>query len=159
MSKSISSEQAAKIIIKHASRIITNLDLHKLLYIANMLYIGANNHPLIREQFEAWDYGPVVPSLYQDFKKFGSEKIWDYFDSKIELAEDQEEYQISSKVSEHFSKFKASELVSITHRRGGAWQKSYRPNIKNIKISNKDILNEYNQIYHESCSNSRLRTI
>jgi|GEM_PF-6636616 len=39
---------------------VSNLELQKILYIAHMVYLGeTDSHPLIKENFEAWDYGPV----------------------------------------------------------------------------------------------------
>jgi uncharacterized phage-associated protein len=51
---------------------ITPMKLQKLVYYAHGWYAGYTEQPLINEPVEAWQYGPVIPSLYHEFKRFGS---------------------------------------------------------------------------------------
>lgn len=51
------------------------LKLQKLMYLAHGYYVGKVGVPLIDEDFEAWPYGPVVPTIYREFKRFGSRPI------------------------------------------------------------------------------------
>ncbi len=51
------------------------MKLHKLVYFAHGWNLGLFGEPLINEEIEAWKYGPVVPSLYHQFKSFGSAPI------------------------------------------------------------------------------------
>lgn len=46
---------------------ISNLKLQKLLYFSWLEYYRRNGTPLFEEEFEAWKYGPVVPSVYYDY--------------------------------------------------------------------------------------------
>lgn len=54
--------------------LITNKKLQKLLY-----YIDAwalvHYEGLILEEFEAWVHGPVIPSIYREYKEFGYSPI------------------------------------------------------------------------------------
>jgi uncharacterized phage-associated protein len=55
---------------------VTNMKLQKMIYIANGLYMAiSGGSPLIRERVEAWPYGPVIKSVYDQFKMFGSGNI------------------------------------------------------------------------------------
>ena len=54
---------------------ITNLKLQKILYFLQTAFLIKNNKSLINENFERWDYGPVVPEAYHLFKQFGSSII------------------------------------------------------------------------------------
>ncbi|WP_284928633.1 Panacea domain-containing protein [Candidatus Phytoplasma sp. AldY-WA1] len=55
---------------------INNTRLQKLLYYAQAYYLVNNNkQPLFEEPIEAWDYGPVIPDLYFEFRKFVFNKI------------------------------------------------------------------------------------
>src|SRR5258708_30504086 len=47
---------------------ITNLALQKLLYFAHALFLIERKRPLVSGYFEAWEYGPVHPTVYQAFK-------------------------------------------------------------------------------------------
>ena len=57
------------------SRRLTQMQLHKLLYYAHGWHLAMAGEPLIDETIGAWKHGPVVPSLYYEFKKFGAQPI------------------------------------------------------------------------------------
>ena len=48
-----------------------NLKLQKLVYYAQAWHLALRDVPLFEEDFEAWVHGPVIPALYQEYKKFG----------------------------------------------------------------------------------------
>lgn len=54
---------------------ITNLALQKLLYFAHGIHLIQTKKPLVSGYFEAWQYGPVHPSVYNAFKISGSHPI------------------------------------------------------------------------------------
>ena len=54
---------------------ISNLTLQKMLYIAQVIYLGTFDSRLFKAEFEAWDYGPVIPEVYHRFKIFGDKYI------------------------------------------------------------------------------------
>lgn len=55
---------------------ITNLKLQKLLYYVNAKYLVDNNGQyLMGEKFQRWTYGPVMRSVYENFREFGSRPI------------------------------------------------------------------------------------
>ncbi|MGL2448520.1 Panacea domain-containing protein [Helicobacter pylori] len=67
---------AAKILINLSldnQKPITNLKLQKMLYIAQ----AESDSKLIKikEDFQAWDYGPVIPDVYRNFCINGSTPI------------------------------------------------------------------------------------
>ncbi len=46
---------------------ISNLKLQKILYFSWLEYYKRHGKPLFEEEFQAWKYGPVVPSVYYDY--------------------------------------------------------------------------------------------
>lgn len=54
---------------------ISNLRLQKILYYVQAWHLALRDQALFDEDFQAWIHGPVVPSLYQDYKAFGSGSI------------------------------------------------------------------------------------
>ena len=54
---------------------LTPMQVQKLVYFAHGWYLGLFGEPLIKESVQAWSYGPVIPSLYQEFKRFGNQGI------------------------------------------------------------------------------------
>jgi uncharacterized phage-associated protein len=135
--------QAARKVCEHGSWTVTNLGLQKILYIAHMLYMGENNGArLIDTTFEAWDYGPVSPQVYQRVKMFGANPIQDVFFGEPRPMDGMRDAHLHN-VCTHLSSKKPAELVAITHWKDGAWAKHYRPNTHGIVIPDLDILDEY----------------
>lgn len=55
---------------------ITPMKLQKLAYFAHGWYLALRDDgPLIDDRPQAWDFGPVFPSLYHEFKDFGNRPI------------------------------------------------------------------------------------
>jgi uncharacterized phage-associated protein len=54
---------------------ISNLTLLKLLYFAHGWYLVEHDRPLLNETFEAWEHGPVIPTVYHQFSRYGSKPI------------------------------------------------------------------------------------
>ena len=121
---------------------LSNLAIQKLLYIAHMWRLGERDEPLIYENFEAWDYGPVVPSLYHKAKAFGSGPVQNVFWSEEDIS-DSDEGKLLADVVVGLGKEPTSKLVAITHSEEGAWAKHYVPGLRGIIISNESIKAEY----------------
>ena len=52
-------------------RSLSIMSLLKLTYIAHGWYLESRNEPLFPNHIEAWQYGPVVPEVYRDFRRQG----------------------------------------------------------------------------------------
>jgi uncharacterized phage-associated protein len=140
----LSSMQAARKICEHGSWKTTNLELQKILYIAQMLFMGEHNGTrLVDADFEAWDYGPVDPDLYRRVRIFGANPIQEIFFGLLPPANDGEREMHLHNVCTFLSGKKPAELVSITHWKDGAWAKNYKPGVHGIVIPDRDILDEY----------------
>ena len=101
--------------------------------------------PCFNEKIEAWDFGPVVPEAYHEYKQYGSgdiptiksyilfdnENIWN---SKRVLCNDDvitnEDKNLIDKVVDKFSDYSATDLVSLTHRQS-PWIDVYVPHQNN----------------------------
>ena len=107
-----------------------------------MIYMGRNTgRPLVDAKFEAWDYGPVLPSLYRKLKMFGASAVEDIFSARIK--EDSRSASIIRQVAKHYANKRAGDLVAMTHREGGAWANNYVPGAKGVIIPDAEILAEY----------------
>lgn len=93
-------------------RDITNLKMQKLLYFANLVHISVFDKPLFLESVKAWKLGPVVGTVYYDYKQYGnnpiSEETYKTANKKLELVVDFVMYLVGCKP--------APELVDITHQ-------------------------------------------
>lgn len=139
----ISALSAGRTLCKLRDWSVSNLELQKILYLAHMYYLGRLGVPLIREEFEAWDYGPVIPELYRHLKGFGADPVRNVFHWIDPVAPNTPEYAALSTFAVATKGMSAGQLVANTHWQGGAWDKFYHPNIVGIKIPNSEILNEY----------------
>jgi len=128
---------------------LTNLQIQKILYIITLFFLGRKNKFLINEDFEAWDYGPVIKSLYKEINFFGSDIVEDIFFNVKSLSENHIAYQTIKELGLKLSGVKASKLINITHRKDSAWYKSYEPYAHGNIISRKDMIEEYKNFYDE----------
>lgn len=122
-------------------RVLTHLQLQKLIYLAHGWNLGIFGEPLVRDPILAWQYGPVVRSVYDVFRRFGSDPITtkakrlcnsSFRDGKIQF--DFEE--IRANLTEHdagliaqvwkvYSPYEAFQLVEMTHSDDGPWKAAY----------------------------------
>ena len=137
-----STDIAALIVSRqNGKRAITNLSLNKLVYFAQVESLKTRNgSPLFDDRIEAWEYGPVEPAVYHAFKRFKRAPVSISFDQK-KAANALPAYAktIVDSVIEKYGDLPAFDLVSITHREGGAWRNTYVEG-QNVEITLNDIL-------------------
>lgn len=136
--------ECSKFIVAEGRGRITNLSLQKALYLAQLFWAGEKKVPLFDDDFEAWDYGPVVKTVYHKFKVYGSSPIKVTFNSEIKDTEIKEHLKAITSFAAEQSPFR---LVELTHQKNGAWDKAYRPGESHIIIPFEEILREYEQLY------------
>lgn len=56
-------------------KLLGTLELQRLMYVAHSLMLALNRCPLFTEEFEARQYGPVLPSIQHEFATFTSHKV------------------------------------------------------------------------------------
>ncbi len=118
------------------SRPVSNLQLQKILFFAQCDYMESHEAaPLFADDFEAWQYGPVVPSVYSAYSIFGGSpisKAAKYRSFNIFLGCSEEVIPLSGeeKASVEHTVLKCIEmppwdLVRLSHKEGGAWDSVY----------------------------------
>lgn len=116
---------------------LSNLKLQKILYFVQAYFIKFLGRPCFKEEIEAWDFGPVVPEAYHEYKHFGGGEIIGDGEKDSLTTEDG---TLVRAIVNVLAKFSATELVSITHKQD-PWIRNYVPRANN-PISNED-LKEY----------------
>ena len=137
----VSVNAAAQFICQRSGWTVTQLKLQKILYLAHMVHLGRGNGPLVPGAFEAWDYGPVHPQLYQKVKAFGSKPIPNVFWSSENLGPSA--FDVLSEACDNLLHLTPGQLVQNTHWNNGAWAKNYTKGIRNTVIPEEDIVREY----------------
>ncbi|MBS4050385.1 Panacea domain-containing protein [Methylomonas rivi] len=136
---------------------LSPMKLQKLVYFAHGWFLSlSKGQPLIDEKIEAWRYGPVVPSLYHEFKSLGSKTIRDYatdMDKDFEivtphLPDDESLSAFIKKIWEVYGKYDGIQLSNITHKPDTPWAKVWGENgvPKNTDIPDSDIKEYFDKI-------------
>ena len=133
---------------------ITQMKLHKLVYFSHGWYLALTGKPLIDETLQAWDYGPVVPSLYQEFKHFRNKNITEVAmdlepikGSKFSVfvpavaPDDQYTCELLDRVIKVYGKFTASQLSAMTHEPYSPWSEARKenPGVNFVGITNESL--------------------
>jgi uncharacterized phage-associated protein len=135
----ITALEAAKYLLTLDEReegdVTSNLKLQKLLYYAQGLHLALHDEPLFEEAIHAWQHGPVVPSVYRAFKKFGA--------GPIEISDNTAPVKLTKRVRETldevhtvYGQFSAWRLREMTHNEP-PWSDAFEEGVSNIEITHK----------------------
>lgn len=135
---------------------VSPMKLQKLVYLAHGWHWAVAGAPLIDEVVEAWKFGPVIPSLYHEFKRFGSGRIdgerfrravsrghrWELV--SYEMPDDDESRlacAVMDRVWEVYKDYSAVQLSNLTHEDGTPWRTTW-DGMGQRKMRGKDIEEE-----------------
>jgi uncharacterized phage-associated protein len=140
---------------------LTQMQLQKLVFIANGFYAAFKGEPLVKDTFEAWDFGPVARDLREHTQYYGSRKITDPisrddkdFSYLLTGKRNYEPYRANldaakkSIVEAVFSRYgdmDGSALSRLTHQPDTPWHKAYQKG-RNTRISLDDVMSHYSHI-------------
>lgn len=133
----------AKYIIWYCKRkgySISNLKLQKILYFVQANFLVSLGRPCFDEEIEAWDFGPVVPEVYHEFKFFGSADIPEFVCRNAEQMILKKDRFFINEIVDQCAGYSASALVSITHHQA-PWRDAYERHCNNV--IEKDAIKEY----------------
>ena len=121
--------------------IIDPMKMQKLIYFAHGWFLAKFDQELINEEIEVWDYGPVISSIYQEFKKYGLHPITEpilvrdeslssrknifnpvgnnYY--KPNIIRDSIEGKFLTKMYNYYGKYDSVYLSKLTHAEGSPW--------------------------------------
>ena len=133
---------------------LSPMKLQKLVYFAHGWYLALNKKPLLTDRIEAWQYGPVISTLYHETKKWGNSSInsqiqlFDY--SRLQYftptVDDQETIEFLDSIWKAYAKHSAIKLSNATHLEGSPWDKTIKTNEGNIgrnTIIDDKVIEEY----------------
>jgi len=118
---------------------LTNLRLNKLIFFIHAESLRARPDGLIRNHFEAWQFGPVIRPVFDAFKVHGENWITgpaqylDYASGKqMPIPYDDirpVDTEIIVQGFEEYSRFSTGQLVALSHEPGGPWDVIYRAHL------------------------------
>lgn len=113
---------------------LTPMKLIKLVYIAHGWHLAINKEPLISEAVQAWKYGPVVRSVYDQFKGFRDGQVTQmaqvFANGEFiapRVSDDNTKAFLQS-VWSAYCHFSGWQLSAITHEPNTPWDKTWNAN-------------------------------
>lgn len=118
---------------------LTTLKLIKLVYITYGWCLASLSRKIFDEPIEAWKHGPVIPSLYHEFKCFGNDSI-DKYSKDFEYSENEEllpkpfiikkdedlsVVRVIEAVWDRYKKHTGWNLRELTHEHNSPWSKAW----------------------------------
>ncbi|MEW6539174.1 MAG: type II toxin-antitoxin system antitoxin SocA domain-containing protein [Pseudomonadota bacterium] len=109
---------------------LTNLAINKVLYFCHAWYLATKGEPLLLGAFEAWDHGPVVPTVYHQFKSYGRDRITGRatvidFETGVDVVAkaqfSAEEIEYLEKMLNFYGTRSGSTLRNMSHEPGAPW--------------------------------------
>ncbi len=123
-----------RIIINHKDNInnhLTHIHLQKIMwfcYIEN--FKSGNKKALVDEEFQAWGYGPVLVSVYEEYREYGNKNIDDFFTydqvQKWDIDVSDADFNLILKVFDDLDYKPAKYLIKKSHDE--FWRKYNRQN-------------------------------
>ena len=129
----------AKYIINYSNKEkynISNLKLQKILYYIQGAFVVYKGEECYYNELKQWKHGPVIPSIYREYKFFGNENIvnieeevnilndnFELESVKIDSYINENDKELINDVVDSLSHFSAWELVEKTHEEE-PWKKT-----------------------------------
>jgi uncharacterized phage-associated protein len=130
---------------------LTPMQIQKLVYFAHGWNLAIRNEPLIDERVEAWQFGPVIPSLYHEFKTFGGSPVtshaldidWATFkafrptiESQAATENNQFTIRLLDRIWKQYGSLSGAQLSSLTHQAGTPWVRAREEfgEVRNVDI-------------------------
>jgi len=112
-------------------RKVTLMQLIKLVYLADGWSTALRGKPMSALAPQAWQYGPVYPTVYKAFKRFGSGNVTEKAQVRgtdIAISEQfsADEDALMRQVVDSYGKYHAFRLSEIMHREGTPWDQTIK---------------------------------
>lgn len=110
---------------------ISPMKLQKLMYFICAEYAKITGKNLISESFCVWQYGPVLTSIYDEFKSFHGNPITCYAKDSygksyiLNRSVLQDVYSVIENIWHKYKSYNGIALSTITHYEGSGWSKAY----------------------------------
>lgn len=123
---------------------LTPMKLQKLLFYVQSWYFKYKGFPLFDDTFCRWSHGPVIPSIYHEFKGYGAAEIKSPGTTMVSRSTQQNPFAYELVVPEinwndsdaiayideairAYGQYSGWQLSQMTHQQGTAWQVSGPP--------------------------------
>lgn len=107
--------------------IIDNLKLQKVLYFVQAEFLVTKDEPCFDEKIVAWNFGPVIPEVYQEYKIFGSAAIFvgKRFDTRTPIYIAARDKRLINGIADNVISCSNTTLTNIVHCQT-PWREAYQ---------------------------------
>ncbi|WP_230656882.1 Panacea domain-containing protein [Psychrobacter sp. I-STPA10] len=127
---------------KEEHRELTNMQLQKLVYIANGFSLALLGKPLYYEDTFAWTYGPLIKPLYKSLMNYGSGYVTDYISTNpLDDSVDELEEDVINYVWTKYGGLTAFQLSRMTHQANTPWSITW--DRQNFDIIDRQLIEDY----------------
>ena len=124
---------------------ISNLKLQKILYFIQAEFLIETEQPCFEDRIEAWDFGPVVPNVYFEYRVYGGSNIPCTTTSQMIRTFSRRVRELIDGIVDQCAQYSASTLVDITHSQS-PWIDAYNRPGHNNPITNESIIEYFKQV-------------
>jgi uncharacterized phage-associated protein len=126
---------------------LTNMQLQKLVYIAHGYSLALLGEPLFRDKVYAWQFGPVVPSLYDELKQYGAGQVKKpLYTETPKIEEEGPDWKVIRGVWNSYGKYTGPQLSALTHKPNTPWDETRGSGSFKVEIPNRTIARYYREL-------------
>ena len=107
---------------------IDTMKILKLVYLAHGWNLAINDLPLIRQEVEAWKFGPIIPALYSTMFGMGNILHELALPAPAEEPFRVEQEDVMDEVLDAYGNLSNIKLAYMTHGDSTPWHQFYHPN-------------------------------
>ena len=118
--------------------VLNCIRINQLCYLAFGWIVGITERYAFKNRVKAWDYFPVIPSLYYEFKQYGdkaipkdrksvgskyspSGKLEIFMPAEIKEQNEDRVFNLSSRVYDVYRKYSNEEIIKMNNSKGTPW--------------------------------------
>ena len=148
MSNPVSAIAVAQVFLDLASgcgKRLSNTQLQKLVYFAHGIHLAVFDTPLIDDPVKAWDFGPVIPNLYEKLRIFGRGFVNSDLapETRDHIDPQGNEAKAISSVWNTYKDYDAWQLSAITHIANSPWDKIWKQNNNHYGLIPNHLIADY----------------
>lgn len=125
---------------------LTPMQLLKLVYIAHGWMLALAGTRLIRDEVQAWQYGPVIPRLYNALRSYRNQGVREFVQAPAGDLLSPDEESLIDQVFQIYGDKSGPQLSALTHAPNTPWAKTYKAGSFGLVIPDSEIEAHYKHL-------------
>ena len=102
---------------------LTNMQVQKLAFMSHGVHLAAFDSPLIHECPRAWTFGPVIPTLYESLRRYGSNTVTGMLEATDQVVANSSAEKAINATWDAYKGWTGAQLSKLSHVKGGPWDR------------------------------------